>query len=82
MPYILPATHAITDYYFWYRSFSQPQLAERFDDSGSAVMDELYCVDSDDAGAIINCIVPVLYGPALPPLAGPEEDYIFIVDED
>ena len=74
-----PSEFAISYYHFW-DDFVQPELAQRFTDDGDAVRDYLYCADSDDAGAIITRTAYVLYGPALPPLAGPDEP--FTVDED
>ena len=73
-----PCEYAISYYHFG--SLVQPEPAQRFTDDGDAVRDYLYCADSDDAGAIITRTAYVLYGPALPSLAGPEEP--FTVDED
>ena len=61
-------TSGITDYQYWYRSYLD--IASRFSDDGDALFD--YLMGYDGPGAFYWHTALVLFGPALPPLAGPE----------
>jgi len=69
-----PSLSGITEYQYWYDAGIQ--LANRFSDTGDALFDFLVGYDGPASYGWDTSLV--LYGPALPPLAGPDISYVIV----